>query len=525
MLNYFKSKLIRILILSGIITTLFFSGMTDAQAVSPITARGVSSYSYWMANMQIWPLNAIEIGDITYNRGDALKIMGLVEETDRSYRLAAELIAAKLNVAAGNDASCISSLIEHADRWLADNPAGSGVTVLDIPWKMEGMNLYAILGEYNDGFLCAPSRDEQVAPLPTQALIPLYGVIQGFPENFLGEWMISDLQIMANENTSIQAIKTSFDVETMVKVLFYIDDDGVRYAAKIMAHYRNDKKGQDDDRNGSYEGSEGHAFGIVSERPEPVGNLFGNWVVGGIDYQVTEKTRFSGYPFEEKLEVDTTVQVRYYVDETGNRIAKQIMPASNRGQTRTPGHHIIAGFLNKLADLIDNSLSINNVDFDPAEDMEVDESLGILARNTYITAEYTAENGKRRLHRLKTHVPPGAGENTTQGIIEGMDSDIVAMSEERAAVDINQEIWTIDGIEYLVDVATDLSDMTDGILERGELVTINSYTDADGREVATQIRSVSVIDSEQPDTDREDAGDGAIDVNKHPSVYLPIIIR
>jgi hypothetical protein len=75
-----------------------------------------------------------------------------------TYRLAAQLIAAKLNVAcAGTDPSCVSSSIAAADSWLCSHPIGSQVTANSPAWK-QITSAYNTLSAYNEGLLCAPPR-------------------------------------------------------------------------------------------------------------------------------------------------------------------------------------------------------------------------------------------------------------------------------------------------------------------------------------------------------------------------------
>jgi hypothetical protein len=72
-----------------------------------------------------------------------------------------QLVAAKLNVMLGNDASCIADVIAEADAWMAQYAAGSGVEGSSDAWKI-GEPLYHDLDRYNNGKSCAPSRDDVV---------------------------------------------------------------------------------------------------------------------------------------------------------------------------------------------------------------------------------------------------------------------------------------------------------------------------------------------------------------------------
>jgi len=76
---------------------------------------------------------------------------------DKTYTLAFQLIAAKLNIACkGSDSSCIASALDAADSFLCDHPVGSGVTANSAAWQsIKATN--SLLEKYNNGLLCAPT--------------------------------------------------------------------------------------------------------------------------------------------------------------------------------------------------------------------------------------------------------------------------------------------------------------------------------------------------------------------------------
>jgi hypothetical protein len=82
---------------------------------------------------------------------------------DKTYTLAFQLIAAKLNIACnGSDSSCIASAIAAADSFLCAHPVGSGVTANSSAWQqIRATN--SLLEKYNQGLLCAPSCDTALA--------------------------------------------------------------------------------------------------------------------------------------------------------------------------------------------------------------------------------------------------------------------------------------------------------------------------------------------------------------------------
>ena len=92
-------------------------------------------------------------------------------------------------------------------------------------------------------------------------------------------------------------------------------------------------------------------------------------------------------------------------------------------------------------------------------------------------------------------MPPGAGALTTVGQIDDKGVDPIAASVSAAT-------WVIGGVSYTVTPATDLNDIQ-GELAVGKTALVNSYTDANNNQIATQIRGI----------------------NLSSQIYLPVIVR
>jgi hypothetical protein len=115
---------------------------------------------YWKNHPQAWCMETIQIGCVTYTRAQAIEVMRHNADRDKTYSLAQQLIAAKLNVSCQHSsASCIASAIVAADGWLCAHPVGSGVRATSSEWQAI-KRTYNSLGKYNDGELCAPSCDD-----------------------------------------------------------------------------------------------------------------------------------------------------------------------------------------------------------------------------------------------------------------------------------------------------------------------------------------------------------------------------
>jgi hypothetical protein len=139
-----------------------FSWVAAALSV-PITptANGVGAGTpgYWMNHPDAWPVDEIEIGGETYTKSEAIEIMKTPGKGDKTYDMFMHLVAAKLNVAIGAESSCITDTIVAGDAWLATNKLGTNVRANSAAWQNGGEAIKNTLDDYNNGKLCAPSRD------------------------------------------------------------------------------------------------------------------------------------------------------------------------------------------------------------------------------------------------------------------------------------------------------------------------------------------------------------------------------
>lgn len=122
--------------------------------------NGTGTPGYWKNHPEAWPFDSIVIGGETYTKTEAIAFMEENNSKDVTYIMFRSLVAAKLNVLVGNDASCITATITIADAWMVTHgPVGSGVKAggKNSPWRT-GEPLYLQLDAYNNGYLCAPHR-------------------------------------------------------------------------------------------------------------------------------------------------------------------------------------------------------------------------------------------------------------------------------------------------------------------------------------------------------------------------------
>ena len=124
----------------------------------PCTGDGTATIGYWKNHPDAWPVQSVKLGAGTVTKAQALVILGTPPRGDATRILAVQLIAAELNVAAGNASSCIAATIVQANALLATYPVGSGLATSTTAGAT-AVALAAKLDQYNNGLLCAPHRD------------------------------------------------------------------------------------------------------------------------------------------------------------------------------------------------------------------------------------------------------------------------------------------------------------------------------------------------------------------------------
>ncbi len=99
---------------------------------------------YWKNHEEAWPVSSLTLGNVTYTKAELLVIFTTPVKGNGLISLAHQLIAAKLNVAAGADDAAIASTIDAADDLIGDLVVGedslSTDAVGDLVGKLDAFN-------------------------------------------------------------------------------------------------------------------------------------------------------------------------------------------------------------------------------------------------------------------------------------------------------------------------------------------------------------------------------------------------
>jgi hypothetical protein len=146
------------------------------------------SQNYWRAHLEAWPVNTLMLGAQAYQWPELLALFNMPARDDVSLLLAWQLIAAKLNVASGSDASTIGSTILQADLLLGAFPGTLPYSVAATSEEAQPMIAAAtLLNDFNNQQV-ASGCDAQGAPASTPEVVPtviLEGSVQSISGNVI----------------------------------------------------------------------------------------------------------------------------------------------------------------------------------------------------------------------------------------------------------------------------------------------------------------------------------------------------
>ncbi len=305
----------------------------------------------------------------------------------------------------------------------------------------------------------------------------LYARLVSFPPALIGEWVVGSLTFQADAATEFDQERGAFTVGEFVKVEFVIQQDGTFLAKEIRSvnTKHDDEDGEHGDRDMTHDGK---AFGVIDSVAD--GGL-GVWQIGGISYTVTATTELNAK--NGALVAGQNVKVEYLVDAEGSRIAKEIksMPPT-AGDPQ--GLLKLVGFVDAMpSDGFSGEWSIGGVIFQADANSKFEEENGLLDVGVFVEVKYFMEGDTRRIVELETHVLPGGGDDDHIGKIERMDDSMAA-----AAAGVAAASWRIGSRDYTVSDAT----LVGANVTADSTVLVNSYTAADGAQVATRISSVTL---------------------------------
>jgi hypothetical protein len=131
----------------------------------------VLGQGYWKNHPAQWPVTQLQLGNVTYNQQQLLAILNTAVRTNGLVSVSHQEIAAKLNIANGAGASCVTQTLANLDALIGDlviPPVGTGFLT------PEATSSYVnTLNQYNEGFLCVRSCTPVPRPTPPPHITPV----------------------------------------------------------------------------------------------------------------------------------------------------------------------------------------------------------------------------------------------------------------------------------------------------------------------------------------------------------------
>ena len=133
-----------------------------------VTPTGVRTPGYWKNHPDAWPVDEITIGDQTYTKTQAIRIMKKATRRNMWTLMFAHVVSADLNLLAGvledcgSDVDDIVQLVADGKEWLAANQSLQPIRADQSAWTDEAEIIKNTLDAFNNGELsldCAPAND------------------------------------------------------------------------------------------------------------------------------------------------------------------------------------------------------------------------------------------------------------------------------------------------------------------------------------------------------------------------------
>jgi len=179
------------------------------------------------------------------------------------------------------------------------------------------------------------------------------------------------------------------------------------------------------------------------------------------------------------------VKVEYVVLNDNTRLATKLKETNRDGGISDPNHSLIVGFVDAKPEAFIGDWTINGAPFVAVSETIFIEHGSIFAVGSYVVVEYEIVDDQRIIFKILTYVPPGAGDDDSVGTLQSVGAVVATAGMD--SLEQSNEVWTVDGVEYIVSEATQIVDSDDN-LEPGVTVAVNSYTE-DGQRYATLIRT------------------------------------
>jgi hypothetical protein len=220
--------------------------------------------------------------------------------------------------------------------------------------------------------------------------IHIYGTIESFPDQLLGEWIVSGVSYTADSSTIFREEHGSFAIGTCVGVNYIEDVPGGGYRAlKIETEHNYKCESSPDPLI--------EASGVVVSFPE---DLVGTWVIGTTTYTATTNTRFEQE--QGPFFVGVCVEVKY-VSSTFEAVEIATTETEECGEE---GEEHFFGLIEVVPEAytatITSTWVISGVEFISTPETEFETEHGPLVVGACAKVEYQVVDGQNMANEIKS---------------------------------------------------------------------------------------------------------------------------
>lgn len=297
-----------------------------------------------------------------------------------------------------------------------------------------------------------------------------YGYVVTFPEDLVGTWMISDtagvsLTFETTGTSRIEQRHFPLEIGACVRVR-YFSNLGTNYAFSVTTSDPRHCEGDFSDFQ-----PPSKIIATVDAMP-PTGTVTGTWVLAGVDFTATERTRVE----EEKGPLDVGVCAAAIYDPTNGAMEIRKIESEEaqdcQAEDGTPRFKLFGVIQEMPTDTVTGTWQVSGVDIRVTPTTTLETRHGDFAIGAYVKVWFTydPDTGVRTAELIRTHAAPGCGRWNYRGRYDGR---VYHRQGDQVIVD---------GKPYNAD--PDL--YVESGIQQGDTVWLNVYQDQDG-EFATQV--------------------------------------
>ena len=242
----------------------------------------------------------------------------------------------------------------------------------------------------------------------------IYGTVGSFPAGLYGTWMVSGISYVASPSTQFEQDDGTFAVGNCVKVRYYTQN-GVKQATKIESENSSSSGGS----SNSSQSSSNKVYASIDRFPSSP--YVGTWQIGGLTYEATNGTEFD--QDHGAFAVGTCVEAKYSINNSSKTLIEVETENSYKCGSGGQSQFTTYGTVEVMPTAADRTgtWQISGVTYQANSSTRFEQEYGFFAIGSYVEVKYQMDSQTATALSIETHVAPGSGIQTEEGILESHD--------------------------------------------------------------------------------------------------------